>query len=114
MSMLNEESACGRGTRSGSAAGAATLIGRARSYLGLLLGVVLRVGVDDFRHQAMPDDILRREPGEMDVLDALEDFLDDTKAAPHTTGKVDLGYVTGDDHLRPEPEPGQEHLHLLG
>src|SRR3954447_21682984 len=114
MSMLNEESACGRGTRSGSAAGAATLVGRARSYLGLLLGVILRVGVDDVRHQAMPDDILRREPGEMDVLDALEDLLHDSKAAPHPAGEVDLGDVTGDHHLRAEAEPGEEHLHLLG
>ena len=28
--------------------------------------------------------------------------------------KVDLGHVAGDDDLRAEPEPRQEHLHLLG
>ena len=28
--------------------------------------------------------------------------------------QVDLGDVAGDDHLRAEAEPGQEHLHLLG
>ncbi len=29
-------------------------------------------------------------------------------------GQVDLGDVAGDDHLRAEAEPGEEHLHLLG
>ena len=28
--------------------------------------------------------------------------------------QVDLGDVARDDHLRAEPEPGEEHLHLLG
>ena len=33
---------------------------------------------------------------------------------PAPFGQVDLGHVAGDDDLRAEPEPGQEHLHLLG
>ena len=28
--------------------------------------------------------------------------------------QVDLGHVTGHDHPRAEPEPREEHLHLLG
>ena len=36
------------------------------------------------------------------------------QAAAGAAGQVDLGDVAGDDDLGAEPEPGQEHLHLLG
>ena len=38
----------------------------------------------------------------------------ETEQAGATVGDVDLGGVAGDDHLRPEPDAGEEHLHLLG
>ena len=38
-----------------------------------------------------------------------------TRRRPLGAGRqVDLGDVAGDDHARAEPEPGEEHLHLLG
>src|SRR3954453_9438158 len=113
MSMLNEESACGRGTRSGSAAGAATLVGRARSYLGLLLGVVLRVGVDDVTHQLVTDNVGGAQSAEVHVLDAVAELLPDAQPALGAARQVGLGHVPGDDYLRAEPESGEEHLHLL-
>ena len=54
------------------------------------------------------------QPGEVDVLDAVEDALDHAQAAGLAGREVDLGDVAGHHHLRPEPEPGEEHLHLLG
>ena len=44
----------------------------------------------------------------------VQDVLDDAQAAVRAAGQVDLGDVAGDDHLRAEAEPGEEHLHLLG
>src|SRR3954451_13661648 len=117
MSMLNDWIRCvGVG---GAATGAPALVGRARAgrprpELSPLLGVVLRVGVDDVAYEPMPYDVLRREPAEVDVLDALEDLLDDPQSALHTDREVDLRDVAGDDHLGAEAEPGEEHLHLLG
>jgi hypothetical protein len=35
-------------------------------------------------------------------------------SSPSAVGHVDLGDVTGDDGHGPEPDAGQEHLHLLG
>src|SRR3954470_2833545 len=105
MSMLNDWIRCvGVG---GSATGAAAWFGRARvgrprPDLGLLLGVVLRVGVDDVAHEPMPYDVLRREPAEVDILDALEDLLDHPQSALHTDREVDLRDVAGDDHLGAE------------
>ena len=39
--------------------------------------------------------------------------LHDPQAGLGAAGQVDLGDVAGDDHLRAEAEPGEEHLHLL-
>ena len=43
-----------------------------------------------------------------------EDLAHADQARGLVARKVDLGHVAGDDDLRAEPEPGQEHLHLLG
>ena len=46
------------------------------AVLGAVLAVVLLVRVDDTADQLVPDDILGREPGEVDVVEALQDVLD--------------------------------------
>src|SRR5205085_4348886 len=78
-----------------------------------LLGVVpALVGIHDVTDQPVPDDVGAGEVGEVDVVDAVEDVPDDPQAALRAAGQVDLGDVTGDHDLRPEPQPGEEHLHL--
>ena len=62
----------------------------------------------------MADDVLAAEADEGDVLDRREDLADDDQARALVARQVDLGDVAGDDHPRAEPEPGEEHLHLLG
>ena len=47
-------------------------------------------------------------------LDVAEDVAHDDEPGALVARQVDLGDVAGDDHLRAEAEPGQEHLHLLG
>ena len=52
---------------------------------------------------------------EREVGDAVEDAADrEQSGAAAALGEVDLGDVAGDDDLGAEPEPGEEHLHLLG
>ena len=46
-------------------------------------------------------------------LTSCEDLADDDQAGALVARQVDLGDVAGDDHPRAEPEPRQEHLHLL-
>src|ERR1700744_950795 len=77
-------------------------------------GVVALVGIHDLPDQAVPDHVVAGQPGEVDVWDALEGVLHHPQAADLPLGQVDLGHVTGDDHLGAETEPGQEHFHLLG
>ena len=43
-----------------------------------------------------------------------EDLADHDQPGALVARQVDLGDVAGDHHPRAEPEPGQEHLHLLG
>lgn len=62
----------------------------------------------------MPDDILGGEPGEVHVVQTLQDVLDLAQPALGSARQVDLGDVTGDDDLGVEAEAGEEHLHLLG
>ena len=75
---------------------------------------VLAVGGDDPLHEPVADDVVAAEADEADVVDRREDLADDDEAGPLVGRQVDLGDVAGDDHLRAEAEPGQEHLHLLG
>ena len=63
----------------------------------------------------MAHDVVRVELDEREVVDAVEDVADrEQTGAAAALGQVDLGDVAGDDDLRPEPEAGEEHLHLLG
>src|SRR3954468_8687237 len=80
----------------------------------LLLVVVLRVGVDDAADELVAYDVSRLELGEVDVLDVVEDVGEDPQPARRPRRQVDLRDVSGDDDLRAEPQPGEEHLHLLG
>src|SRR5579884_200910 len=75
---------------------------------------VLVVGRDDPPHELVTDDVLVAEVDEGDALDAVEDLVHDEQARLLVGRQVDLRHVSGDDHLRVEPEPGQKHLHLLG
>src|SRR6266513_597736 len=73
----------------------------------------LAVGRDDPLHELVPHHVLAAEADEADVLDLVEDVPDLDQAGARAALQIDLGDVAGDDHLRVEPEPGEEHLHLL-
>src|SRR4051794_267898 len=74
----------------------------------------LAVGGDDSLNQLVADHVLAAEANEVDVLDAGEDVPDLDQAGPRAFLEVDLRDVPGDHELGAEPEPGEEHLHLLG
>ena len=57
---------------------------------------------------------LGRRGGHLDPLDVPEDLLDDHQARGLAGRQVDLRDVAVDDGLRAEPQPREEHLHLLG
>src|SRR5947209_5687545 len=78
------------------------------------LRVVPLVRVDDLADQPVPDDIVTGQPGEMDVLNAVEDVLHHAQPADLAGRQVDLGDVAGHHHPRAEAQAGEEHLHLLG
>ena len=81
--------------------------------LGVCALRVLAVGGDDPLDELVADDVLAAEADEGDVVDRGEDLADDHQPGALVARQVDLGDVAGDHHLRPEAEPGQEHLHLL-
>jgi hypothetical protein len=58
-------------------------------------------------------DISRGEMDEREAVDARQHLLETDQAAT-TVGHVDLSDIAGHDDLGSEPDPGQEHLHLLG
>src|SRR3954471_14897468 len=89
----------------------AALVG---AVLRTVLAVVLLVRVDDTADQLVPDDILGRQPGEVDVLEALQDLLHLPQTGLGAVRQVYLGDITRDDDLRGESEPREERLHLLG
>src|SRR3954447_9803494 len=80
----------------------------------LVASVVLLVGRDDLADQLVTDHVVGGEPVERQVLHTVEDLLDDPQARAGARRQVDLRHVTGDHDLGAEPQPGQEHLHLLG
>ena len=49
----------------------------------------------------------------MDILDPVENVYRRPQPGVGAAGQVDLRDIAGDNHFRAEPEPGQEHLHLL-
>ena len=62
----------------------------------------------------MPDNVLLTEAHELDPLHLAEDVRNHDQAGVLLARQVDLRDVAGNDHLRVEPQPRQEHLHLLG
>src|SRR5947207_399032 len=54
------------------------------------------------------------ERAEADVVDAAQHVTHVQEPGALLAWQVDLRHVAGDDHLRPEAEARQEHLHLLG
>src|SRR5882757_6343498 len=76
--------------------------------------LVFGVGVDDLGNEPMAHHIHTGQLGEMDVVDVVQDVDRRPQAGPGAARQVDLGDVPGDDHLGPEPQPGEEHFHLLG
>src|SRR4051794_5310206 len=78
-------------------------------------GAALRFAVrsDDPLDELVADDVLAAEADEVDVLNLIEDVPDLDQAGLRAALQVDLRDVTGDDDLRAEAEPRQEHLHLL-
>src|SRR4029078_2057480 len=76
-----------------------------------LPGVELVVRRHDRPDQLVPYHVMRGQPLEGDVVELAEDALHAPQAGLHAAGQVDLGDVAGDHDLRPEAQPGQEHLH---
>src|SRR3954451_20074700 len=74
---------------------------------------ILVVGLDDPLNQLVAHHVLAAEAHELDALHAAEDVADHDQARTLAAVEVDLGDVTRHDHLRVEPEPREEHLHLL-
>ena len=77
--------------------------------------LVALVRVDDVLDDPVTHDVAAAELDEHEALDVFEHrpHGEEPRAAA-AVGKVDLGDVAGDDGLRAEAEPGEEHLHLLG
>src|ERR671935_145717 len=72
------------------------------------------VGLDDVLHDLVPDDVPSAEVGELDPVDPLEDLLHDHEAGGLPGRQIHLRHVPVHDGLRAEPDPREEHLHLLG
>src|SRR5688500_3735847 len=79
---------------------------------GARLGAV--VGAPDHRYQVMAHDVAVAEVDELDTVRPPRHRLRLHQARHAARRQVHLGDVAGDDHLRVEAEPGEEHLHLLG
>ena len=62
---------------------------------------------------ALANDILTVKVKELEPPDAFQYLCRFTQARLFGPWQIDLGYVTGHDHLRVETQPGEEHLHLL-
>src|SRR5262249_49812338 len=74
----------------------------------------LLVGLDDLLDQLVAHDVAFVEVHERDAVDRAHDLhrLDEPRRPAGR--QIDLRDVAGDDRLRAEPEPREEHLHLLG
>ena len=69
------------------------------------------VRLDDLRHQRVADDVGLVEVDERDAVDSAEHILHRDEPRDSLL-KIDLSDVPGDDGLRVEAEPREEHLHL--
>src|SRR5262245_11174119 len=75
---------------------------------------VLAVRLHDALDELVTHDVLVPEADERDSFERPEDVLHLDQTRRLLAWQVDLGHVPGDDDLRAEAEPCQEHLHLLG
>ena len=69
------------------------------------------------RRYRLPGGGLRRRgwsAGEVDVVDAVQDLLHDPQAADWPPGRSTWVTSPVTTTFEPKPEPGEEHLHLLG
>src|SRR5581483_8798768 len=87
---------------------------RPRASGAVALVRVLLVGLDDPLDELVADDVAVAELDERDPLDVLQHVADVHEPGALLARQVDLGDVAGDDELRAEAEPRQEHLQLLG
>src|SRR5438132_12229467 len=71
------------------------------------------VRADDLLHERMADHVAVGELDEADALDLAEDLACLVHARRLPRRQVDLRRVAGHHGLRPEAQPGEEHLHLL-
>src|SRR5581483_5903980 len=74
---------------------------------------VLVIRSDDAAHELVTNDVLLAEADELNPLHVTEDVRHNDQTRVLLTRQVDLRHVTGDHHLGVEPQPGEEHLHLL-
>src|SRR6266540_3581196 len=75
--------------------------------------VVAAVGLHDGLHDAVAHHATAGQVDEGEPVDAGEDLAHHVHPGVLTGGQVDLGDVAGDHGLGVQPEPCQEHLHLL-
>ena len=61
-------------------------------------GIPPTIGIHNGADEAMTDDIVGRELGEMDVIETLEDVANDAQPAESPSREVDLGDVSGHHH----------------
>src|SRR5437764_1481647 len=67
---------------------------------------------DDIADEPMTNHVRFVEIMERDAVDTGQDALDLRQSRFLIARQVDLRLVAGDHHLRVQPEPGEEHLHL--
>src|ERR1700757_4689516 len=72
------------------------------------------VGVDDFGNEPVAHHVHTGQLRYFDVVDVFQDVDRRAQTGSGAARQVDLGDVPGDDHLGPEAQASQEHLHLLG
>src|SRR5258708_25239817 len=82
--------------------------------IGLPEALFRLVSRNDLLNDGMPDDIPFVERHEPDLRNMGENPARLPKAGSLALRQIDLGYVSRDDGFGEEPDPSEEHLHLLG
>src|SRR5512132_181078 len=72
------------------------------------------IRLHDVLHDLVPNDVAGPELGHLDAVDPPQDLLHDHQSGGLSGRQVDLRDVAVHDGLGPEPEPREEHFHLLG
>src|SRR3990167_5676703 len=71
------------------------------------------VGFDNVLHQLVTDHVTLVEIYELNALDVAQNLPHLDQAGDPLRRQIHLSDITGHNHLGMEPEPREEHLHLL-